>query len=173
MKKQLNTTAVINELRGSSVFFREHRIAGPPSSTDTIHPQIESPQPPQETNADKRDRHTPLSSRPSTNPSTNRSTDPPTDEPTGESTALSTDRTTNNAIILGRPKAFYITEQQDHDLDVAVEKLTARLKGRVNQKIDRSTLMRLLLDSSDLTSDQLIDRLTGHFVSRLIRQLTS
>ena len=74
--------------------------------------------------------------------------------------------------MLGRPKSFYITAQQDKDLDLAVTKLTERLQGRGTQKIDRSTLIRLLLEVSDLTNEGTVDRLASQMVSRLVSQLT-
>ena len=110
-------------------------------------------------------------------PSAVQPTDPATSEPTGQSTDPSTDRSTgrmfDHSVILGRPKAFYITEQQDKDLDVTVDKLTAKLQGRGNQKIDRSTVIRLLLEINDITTDQTVDRLANQLVSRLVSQLTS
>ena len=104
-------------------------------------------------------------------------TDPSTSDPSSQLTGRSTDRPTtqmfDHSVILGRPKAFYITEQQDKDLDVAVDKLTAKLQGRGNQKIDRSTVVRLLLEVNDITTDQTVDRLANQLVSRLVSQLTS
>ena len=79
---------------------------------------------------------------------------------------------TEGSPILGKPKGFYITEQQDKALDVAVEKLAARLRGRVSQKIDRSTVLRLLLDVSNVIDDETINQLANQLINRLVKQLT-
>ncbi len=53
-----------------------------------------------------------------------------------------------------------------------LDKLAERLRGRTGQKIDRSTLMRLLLEQSDLTADETADQLASLYVRRLVSQLT-
>ena len=172
MKKQLNTRAVLNELRGSSVFFPDVHS---PEPSLALTPAV----PAQQEFTTPATRNEPVF-EPSLNVSTHRPTDPSIDMSTELSTRVSTDESTAPStahavdadVILGRPKAFYLTAQQDRDLDRAVEKLAARLKGRANQKMDRSTFLRLLLDASDLTSEALIERLTRQFVNRLVDQLT-
>lgn len=75
--------------------------------------------------------------------------------------------------ILSRPKGFYITEKQNRDLDKGVRKLAEKSKGKVIQKIDRSTLLRLILDDIDLSDDQTINRLYNRLIDRLVNQLTN
>lgn len=97
----------------------------------------------------------------------------PIDQSTTESTSESTDKQViDQTTILGRPKAFYITEKQDRDLDALVTQISSRLGGKLLFKVDRSILIRLILESSDLTSEQTIDRLAARLVSRSISQLT-
>ncbi len=75
--------------------------------------------------------------------------------------------------ILSRPKGFYITEKQNRDLDKGVRKLAEKTKGKVVQKIDRSTLLRLILDEIDLSDDKTINRLYNRLIDRLVNQLTN
>lgn len=157
MKKQLNTTAIINELKGSSVFFPTAPTSPRTPTPTPIHAQKLIRRPVRTKNGEPSHQET----LQSTSKSLGQSIDP--------STNLSVD----TSPVLGRPKAFYLTEKQDHDLDIAVEKLAAKVKGRVNQKIDRSTVVRLLLELYDATSDPIINQLAGQLVKRLISQLTS
>jgi hypothetical protein len=114
--------------------------------------------------------------RPSTSRSTAQSTDRSTnqsiDQLTDPSIAQATEPPFDSSPILGKPKGFYITEQQDEDLNTAVVKLTARLKGRGTHKVDRSTVVRLLLEVSNVTDDRSINRLANRLVNRLVNQLT-
>lgn len=74
--------------------------------------------------------------------------------------------------VLAKPKGFYITEQQDDDLDIAVKKLSEKMKGKLTTKIDRSTILRLIIEQADITNDGSINKLAGQLTSQLIRQLT-
>jgi hypothetical protein len=112
------------------------------------------------------------STRRSTAQSTDRSTNQSIDQLTEQSIAQATEPPFDSSPILGKPKGFYITEQQDEDLNTAVVKLTARLKGRGTHKVDRSTVVRLLLEVSDVTDDRSINRLANRLVNRLVNQLT-
>lgn len=162
MKKKLNEAAVVSELRQGSAFFRDATRAE--DTEATAAPPTLAPSPPD---------------LPTGTP-TGTAVGQPTSRPIGRRTGPSTSPMPepgaappfDQSVILGRPKAFYITEQQDQDLDVAVGLLAARLKGRGNQKIDRSTVIRLLLEVSDLTAEATADRLASHFVRRLVSQLT-
>ncbi len=157
MKRKINAQAIADELRDGSVFFADAR---------------------QRAEAESRPEE-PEKNQPMTAP-----VDVPVSQPSGQSTPRSTRQSTtrqagqptgpsfDTTMILGRPKAFYITEKQDKSLDVAVDKLAARLNGRGNQKIDRSTVMRLLLEMSDVADDTTVDRMARHMVSRLVSQLT-
>jgi len=75
-------------------------------------------------------------------------------------------------IALSKPKGFYITEKQDEELDVAVKLLTDKMKGKITAKIDRSTVLRLILDSAQITDEATITKLTGQLTNQLIKQLT-
>lgn len=100
--------------------------------------------------------------------------------PTNQSTSQSIDRlayqSTNQhfdlSTVVGRPKAFYITQKQDEDLDEAVEKLNKKIGERINQKIDRSTVVRLVLEEANLTNEQTLAKLVKRLAGRLISQLT-
>lgn len=151
MKKRLNEESVVNELKGSSLFFQgaEKRKTTPLSPQQQgKNEKIKKSKPPIQ----------------STNQLTSRSTS----QPTGQSTNNKIDK----SVILGRPKAFYITKKQDKDLDIAVEKVAKKVESKVNQKIDRSTVLRLLLEANDITDDKTIDKLCNQLVSQLISQLT-
>ena len=158
MKKRIHADVIADELRQGSVFFARARE----QAEESLPPD---PSPEEQTMP------TPAG------PSAVQPTDPSTTGPSGQSAGRSIHRPTkqgfDHSVILGRPKAFYITEQQDKDLDVAVDKLTAKLQGRGNQKIDRSTVVRLLLEINGITTDQTVDRLANQLVSRLVSQLTS
>lgn len=161
MKKPVNADAIANELREGSAFFRqarEHETAEePPTSTA---PPTTEPIPIAATAPASQ------SASGSVSQSTSGSTT------TRVASARPAVPTFDTSIILGRPKSFYITERQDRDLDVVVGKLQEKLNGRGNQKVDRSTVMRLLLEVNNITDDQTVDRLTSHLVSRLVSQLT-
>jgi hypothetical protein len=161
MKKKINAQAIADELRDGSVFFADARQR---AEAEARPEELEENQPmtaPADVPASQ-----PVG--PSTQRSAVRSTRQSTTGETGQPSGPSFDTT----MILGRPKAFYITEKQDKALDVAVDKLAARLNGRGNQKIDRSTVVRLLLEMSDVADDTTVDRMASHMVSRLVSQLT-
>jgi hypothetical protein len=75
--------------------------------------------------------------------------------------------------VIAKPKGFYITKNQDEDLDEAVKKLNKRLEGKVMVKIDRSTILRLLIEEANLTKEETIERLSNQLINRLINQLTN
>ena len=74
--------------------------------------------------------------------------------------------------VLAKPKGFYISEKQDEDLDIAVKKLSDKMKGKLTAKIDRSTILRLIIDQANITNEDAISKLAGQLTSQLIRQLT-
>lgn len=172
MKKKLDIAAISNELEGASVFFAQSRSQAANRSTDqSISRSISQP-------ADQ-------SSNQSTNSpngqlidqeksqSVNRKSDKSTERQANQSIQSLTNKAIDNSIILGKPKAFYISAKQDAELDMAVKSVSALLGGKVNQKIDRSTIVRLLLEEADLSSKKTADRLANRLVNRLISQLTS
>jgi hypothetical protein len=75
--------------------------------------------------------------------------------------------------VIGKPKGFYITQKQDEELNDAVKKLSKKLEGKVMIKIDRSTILRLVLEEAKLASDETIERLGKQLINRLINQLTN
>ncbi len=163
MKKTLNTADIANELRGGSSFFQ-------PSST----PSIKGSQP---SNLEAADQPVTQSVDQSTNQSTIVSTTQPLTKsvvkPIGHVNDSPVKKPIDSSPILGRPKAFYITKKQDDDLDKAVKMLAEKVEGRVVQKIDRSTILRLILEDDEITTKETIDRLTSRLTSRLISQLTN
>ncbi len=97
--------------------------------------------------------------------------DPSVDQSIDQSASRQSKRHANRSAILGKPKAFYITKKQDKDLDLLVQKLSQELEGKINQKIDRSTVVRLLLDASDPMDAQAVKRLAKQLVDQLVSQL--
>lgn len=164
MKKKLNTTGIINELRGESSYFRTAKQAPTSAAAD-------------DTSSDTGLSTDDTARSKTTDQTTTKSTDESSHQSTHQSTQASTKAATagpfDYSVILSRPKAFYITEQQDADLDQAVNQLTKRVAGKVGQTVDRSTLVRLLLERADLANPATIEQLHGQLVSRLISQLTS
>ncbi len=75
--------------------------------------------------------------------------------------------------VIAKPKGFYISYKQDEDLDEAVKKLSKKLEGKALVKIDRSTILRLVLEDANLASDDTIERLSKQLIHRLINQLTT
>jgi hypothetical protein len=84
------------------------------------------------------------------------------------------DQLTSHAIgrVLDRPKAFYITEEIDLQLEKAVRYYQERHRLR---KVDRSILVNTLLSDPAIWSedelDRLLDRVVDHLKNRLINQL--
>lgn len=93
------------------------------------------------------------------------------DQSIDQSASRQSKRHANRSAILGKPKAFYITKKQDKDLDLLVQKLSQELEGKINQKIDRSTVVRLILDASDPMDAQAVKRLAKQLVDQLVSQL--
>ncbi len=160
MKKKVNADVIASELAEGSAFFRQAR------EQDAAVATVEGPP----------DQSAAASAAPAATQATSHTASQPTAQPTSQSTKQPTKqrpaRRFDTSPILGRPKSFYITGQQDKDLDAAVARLTERLQGRGNQKIDRSTVMRLLLEVSDVSNEATVDRLADQLVSRLVSQLT-
>ncbi len=93
------------------------------------------------------------------------------DQSIDQSASRQSKRQAHRSAILGKPKAFYITKKQDKDLDLLVQKLSQELEGKINQKIDRSTVVRLILDASDPMDAQAVKRLAKQLVDQLVSQL--
>jgi hypothetical protein len=75
--------------------------------------------------------------------------------------------------VIAKPKGFYITRQQDEELDDAVKRLSKKLEGKAMIKIDRSVILRLILEEAHLSTDDAIERLSNLLINRLINQLTN
>lgn len=80
----------------------------------------------------------------------------------------STDRSTEapSGELVPRPKAFYITRRLDRRLERAVQYLQEE-HGIV--RVDRSTVVNVLLDRAELFTDEHLDQIA----ERVVRQLTS
>ena len=78
-------------------------------------------------------------------------------------------RPSNGAVrVLDRPRGFYITDRLDRELDRAVEYLRTRHGLR---KVDRSTLVTVLLDRGELWTDAALDGLVDQVVTELTGRL--
>jgi len=99
-----------------------------------------------------------------TNQSTDRLTNQSTSQLTSQSTYLPSNR------IVGRPKAFYITERLDARLDDAVKYLQEMHGIR---KVDRSTIVNALLDNEANWTEENLELLVSRVLSLLTSRLTS
>lgn len=163
MKKTLNINNIQNELSGNSLYFKK----AAEESNDKIKLEKE------------KSMTVDSDSIPIVDQSTDRPTVLPishlTDQPVTRPASIPTTshgQKYDSSPVLGRPKSFYITERQDEEIDILVGKLAQRLKGKINHKIDRSIVIRLLLETSEITGDKLVDRLSSQLVSRLRSQLS-
>lgn len=74
--------------------------------------------------------------------------------------------------ILPRPKAFYITQRQDSQIDEAVRRVSQhprvqkRLQAKIMAQPDRSMVMRLFLDRLDGEDDELISQLVDQLIDQ-------
>src|SRR3712207_5084593 len=141
MKKPVNADAIANELREGSAFFRQAREQVSTEEPATATLTADEPAPPVVAQPVSR----------SASRSASQSTGASTTPRAKPSPAAALTPAFDTSVILGRPKSFYITEQQDRDLDVTVSKLQEKFNGRGNQKVDRSTVMRLLLEVNNIT----------------------
>ena len=97
-------------------------------------------------------------------------------KPTHQSTRQSTNQLINQPTnrpftkIVDRPKAFYITEGLDDNLDKAVNYLQ---KKHGIKKVDRSVIVNALLDNDTLWTDEALDHLVERVVSQLTNRLIS
>jgi hypothetical protein len=144
MNKKLNEDALKNELAGSAFFTRTEPTDSPP-------PPEPKPAKPIGTKVEKK----------------------AVDQPTVQSIDQSIDRlSVDHSAVMGKPRGFYITEKQNQDLDFAVMEISKRLAGKLPFKVDRSVLIRLIIEMGDLTSKEKIDKLSTKLISRSISQLT-
>jgi hypothetical protein len=181
MKKQHNASAIINELQGNSAYFRqkpatseEKPVSAAEAPEQATAPAIAEPaetkteQSPAQ--VDEQPASQPVSQ--STAKQANTATRRPTKRPVVQSVDQSTVQSIDASALVGRPKAFYISEKQDKDLNKAVELLSQELQGKINQKIDRSTIVRLVLERSQITKKESITQMASQLVSQLVSRLT-
>ena len=140
-KPRLDEATMADELGAVASFARSHPPA-PPSTTVTV-PSIPVDEPSRETS--------PVPHRELTRQSTSRSTE----RPSGR--------------IVGRPKAFYITERLNQRLDQAV-RYYQEVHGLA--KIDRSTVVNAMLDNRALWTDEALDSQIDRMISQLTSRLT-
>lgn len=181
MKKQLNTEGIINELSGNSAFFKQKpatkdekkvsidEASDKPAMQSAGHAiDQKAKQSPEKSVDQQMDRSINQSTRKSTESSVNR----PIKRLTNQSIDQSPARSTDDSAIMGKPKGFYISEKQDKDLNRAVELLSNELKGKITQKIDRSTIVRLILERSQVTKKESIMQMADQLINQLVSRLT-
>jgi len=175
MKKKLNITAISNELQGASVFFQPNKTQSTALSTaQSVDQTTNQPanQPVSQPSNKPIEQPTPQPNNQPTQQVIDQSNHRQIEPSVNQRASQPNNSTIDSSNILGRPKSFYITEKQDTELDVTVKHLTEVVQGKVNQKIDRSTVIRLLLEEADLTKKKTAERLASRLISQLISQLT-
>ncbi|SRR5712692_2807347 len=110
--------------------------------------------------------HTPPAQ--STQRSINQSTDQPTDQLTNQS--ISQQTLSLGTRIVEKPKAFYITERLNKRLDEAVRYFQEKHGIR---KVDRSTLVNVMLENDALWTEEGLDVLVEKVISQLTSRLTN
>jgi hypothetical protein len=115
---------------------------------------------------------TPLPAKSKGNPQKSTRQPKPSSQSTGQSTHQSIGQSTSRSFtkIVDRPKAFYITEGLDENLDKAVRYLQ---KKHGIKKVDRSVVVNALLDNNTLWTDEALDQLVERVVSQLTNRLIS
>lgn len=100
-----------------------------------------------------------------------------TSKPINSSVNQSVNRPVNQSIgditPMAKPKGFYITQKQHNDLNKAVEKLAKKMEGKTTMVIDRSIVLRLLIDAAEIDTQKGIDQLIEQLTKQLISQLTN
>ena len=100
--------------------------------------------------------------------SINQSTDQPTDQATLQS--ISQQTSPPGTKIVEKPKAFYITERLNKRLDTAVRYFQEKHGIR---KVDRSTLVNVLLDTDAQWTEEGLDGQVEKVISQLTSRLTN
>ena len=115
---------------------------------------------------------TPPPSNPKRTPQKSPHQTQPPSQSTGQSTGQLISQPINQPFtkIVDRPKAFYITEGLDENLDKAVTYLQ---KKHGIKKVDRSVIVNALLDNDTLWTDDALDQLVERVVSQLTSRLIS
>ena len=197
MAKQLDEKTVLNELHGESVFFqptpslaqetsspqgivtkRKQDALSADAAKETVRSYANADDTITSQSVDRTVDPTtgPLQGQPTTAAGAQSASQPDTrfvDQSVDPLASELIAHTFDTSSLLPRPKAFYITEKQDEELDVLVKRLSERLKGKVTQKIDRSVVTRLIFENVNLTGDETVAQLANLLVRRLTSQLTS
>ena len=111
----------------------------------------------------------------STDRSTNKSTNRSIKQPTKLLIGIPINQSIDQSAVIRPAKGFYLTKEIDERLDKAVSKLAKKLEGRISpkEKIDRSTLIKILLQTIDITDNQTIDLLADKLINQLVNRLRS
>ena len=96
-----------------------------------------------------------------TKQSVSRSTSRPTSQPSSRQSEY------KDMVVVGRPKAFYISNQVDEWLDKSVR----YFKKRGIKKVDRSTVVNLILHDRNLWKSESLDKMRGKLIEMLTSQL--
>jgi hypothetical protein len=137
-----------------------------------INPNTAKPAEPQKPESKPAASSTPLPAKSQGGPQKARATSKHVHQSTRQSTNQLISQPTNLPItkIVDRPKAFYITEGLDENLDKAVTYLQ---KKHGIKKVDRSVVVSALLDNDALWTDEALDQLVERVVSQLTSRLIS
>ena len=120
----------------------------------------------------REDSPSPLPAKPKGKPQKSTSQSKLISQSTRQSTNQLINQLTNRPLtkIVDRPKAFYITEGLDENLDKAAHYLQ---KKHGIKKVDRSVVVNALLDNDTLWTDEALDQLVERVVSQLTNRLIS
>jgi hypothetical protein len=137
-----------------------------------INPNTAKPADPQNAERKREDSPSPLLAKPKGKPQRSTSQSKLISQSTRQSTHQSISQPTSRPFtkIVDRPKAFYITEGLDENLDKAVHYLQ---KKHGIKKVDRSVVVNALLDNATLWTDKALDQLVERVVSQLTNRLIS
>jgi hypothetical protein len=137
-----------------------------------INPNTAKPADPQNAEREREDSPSPLPAKPKEKPQRSTSQSKLISQSTSQLTNRSISQPTNRSFtkIVDRPKAFYITEGLDENLDKAVNYLQ---KKHGIKKVDRSVVVNALLDNDTLWTDKALDQLVERVVSQLTNRLIS
>jgi hypothetical protein len=137
-----------------------------------INPHTAKPADPQKAERKIEDSHSPLPAKSTRNPQKTTRQSQRISQSTRQSTNQSIGQPTSRSFtkIVDRPKAFYITEGLDDNLDKAVNYLQ---KKHGIKKVDRSVIVNALLDNDTLWTDEALDQLVERVVSQLTNRLIS
>jgi len=149
MSKVINTDFLESELKNSAFFGTKSKDQTPPTPAEPK--QVKKPTVKEQT--------------PAVNQPVNSPVNPPINQSVNSSGM-------DRSPVKGKPTGFYISEKQHLDLDIAVAEVSKRVGGRILFKVDRSMLLRLILESADLTSAETINKLSTQLINRSINQLT-